>query len=1021
MIKQRKVWQKVKSAPEVWENMKGVVSVPDIIDKKLGKSSINWLPLTSYKTQEEVYESWCTTNFLFKQADSKRNIDGLRPPQIGGIYAALGFEKSDEITAGTIVMPTGTGKTETILSIIVAGKFRRTLLIVPSDALREQTKNKLTQLGLLRQLGLLDALVENPFVATIKQAVKSYDELQQLLESNVIVATPSALTNFSDECLNLLANACSHLIIDEAHHVTAMTWAKIKSRFVGKPIFQFTATPFRTDGSRVEGKILFNYPLKKAQIDGYFKPIEFHPVREFVEEDADRVIADKAVELLRKDLLAGFDHIAMARAKSINRAKEIFKLYEGYSDLNPVLINSETKKKAAVLSSIRNGEHKVIVCVDMLGEGFDLPQLKISAIHDPHKSINVMLQYTGRFTRTTSNVGDAKFVANVANPQVNVSLEELYKEDSDWNSVISDISFEKIKDEKEYQNFRAEFTKPSKLLDLGLTPTISTTVYKMTLAKWKPDNFKRFGQRHLQIIDFTINDQNDLLVFSVKSHSPVLWTGSKELFDESWDLYIAYFDRDKDLLFVHSSAKDGLLSRLVKLIAENALLIKGEKVFRAMAGLKRLKLQNVGLNKKKKGLRYSMHTGTEINDQIPDIEAKRAIKSNIFGKGYENGRLVSIGCSYKGKIWAMDSDSLDKWIKWCKAVGNKLLDDSINTNAIMKTAMKAEELSSFPQQSTLYVEWPVELLRKNESKITISSATWIQDLLNCELRPAKYQDTDHQVYSFELVAGDAIIKFSGKIIEKGEIKFESSEQLTISVGANAYELNEFFDENPPLIFLSDTSTIDGGLRYFTDETYAYIYDKDNLEVWDWAGVDISVESQTELKIANSVQYHTIQQILKKYDVVFDDDGSGEVADIVAIKNLDNETLIVDLYHCKYCPSSNGVAKAGARVDDVYQVAGQAIKSVKWLGNAEGLINRLMDREEKRLKKSLATRIDKGTYADLVQLSKLARYATLKFGISIVQPAISCKVISPEIQTILGATEAYIHEVSGVKLRVIING
>lgn len=996
--------------------------MPTIIDKKLGKSSIGWLPLnSSNKTHDEVYESWCITNFLFKQEDPERNIYGLRSPQIGGIYAALGFEKSDEINAGTIVMPTGTGKTETILSIIVAGKFRRTLLIVPSDALREQTKNKLVQLGLLRQLGLLDDLVENPFVATIKQAVKTEHELKLLLESNVIVATPSALSLFPDDYLNLLADSCSHLIIDEAHHVTAMTWAKIKSKFVGKPIFQFTATPFRTDGSRVEGKILFNYPLKKAQEDGYFKPIEFHPVCEFIEEDADKVIADKAIQLLRADLLAGFDHIVMARAKSIIRAKEIFTLYEGYIDLNPVLINSETKKKADVLSSIRNGEHKVIVCVDMLGEGFDLPELKISAIHDPHKSINVMLQFTGRFTRTTLNVGDAKFVANVANPQVNLSLAELYKEDSDWNSVISDISSDKIKDEREYQSFRAEFTKPSKLLDLGLRPTISTTVYKMNLAKWKPENFKKFGQKNLQIIDFIINDLNDLLIFSVKSQLPVSWTGSKELFDESWDLYIAYFDKEKNLLFVHSSAKDGLLIRLVKLIAENASLVKGEKVFRAMSGLKRLKLQNVGLNKKKKGLRYSMHTGSEINDQIPDIEAKRAIKSNIFGKGYENGRLVSIGCSYKGKIWAMDSDSLDKWILWCKVVGKKLLDDSINTNTLMKTAMKVEELSSFPEKITLYIEWPVELLRKNESKITISSVAWTHNLLSCELRPLQDQGADRQVYSFELVAGDVSTKISGKIIEQGEMIFESSEQLTISVGPHSYELSDFFNQNPPLIFLSDTSTIDGGLRYFTNETFAYLYDKNNLEVWDWIGVDISVESQTELRIANSVQYHTIQQIIDRYDVVFDDDGSGEVADIVAIKNLDNETLVVDMYHCKYCPSSKGVAKAGARVDDVYQVAGQAVKSVKWLANAEGLINRLIDRERKRLNNGLSSRMDKGTYSDLVQLAKVARYATLKFGITIVQPAISYKAISPEIQTILGATETYIDEVSGVKLRVIING
>ena len=36
----------------------------------------------------------------------------------------------------------------------------------------------------------------------------------------------------------------------------------------------------------------------------------------------------------------------------------------------------------------------------MLGEGFDLPELKIAALHDVKKSLPVTLQFTGRFTRT---------------------------------------------------------------------------------------------------------------------------------------------------------------------------------------------------------------------------------------------------------------------------------------------------------------------------------------------------------------------------------------------------------------------------------------------------------------------------------------------------------------------------------------------------------------------------------------------------------------------------------------------
>jgi len=50
-----------------------------------------------------------------------------------------------------------------------------------------------------------------------------------------------------------------------------------------------------------------------------------------------------------------------------------------------------------------------------LGEGFDLPALKVAAIHDPHKSLAVTLQFVGRFARSGQGLGDASvFVPRVA-------------------------------------------------------------------------------------------------------------------------------------------------------------------------------------------------------------------------------------------------------------------------------------------------------------------------------------------------------------------------------------------------------------------------------------------------------------------------------------------------------------------------------------------------------------------------------------------------------------------------------
>ncbi|GAB3018484.1 DEAD/DEAH box helicase [Bowmanella dokdonensis] len=352
---------------------------------KIKSSTVTWQPINDQQSSaEDIFESWCKSNFSFIEENEKLGVAGLRPPQLGGIFAALGYERSDEKSAATVVMPTGTGKTETILSIVVAGKFKKTLVIVPSDALREQTKNKFVQLGLLRKLRLVSDEVFNPIVSTIKHGIDEPSDLSKILNANVLIASAASLSKFSKEYFDKLTQECTHLIVDEAHHVTATTWAQVKSSFRDKSVFQFTATSFRSDGSRVEGKIIFNYPLKKAQDDGYFKPIEFHPVREFVEEKSDEAIAKKAISILRKDLDKKLDHIVMARTSSKKRAKEVFEIYAKEKDLNPVLIDSNTKGKSKVLEALRNGEHKVIVCVNMLGEGFDLPQLKISAIHDPH-------------------------------------------------------------------------------------------------------------------------------------------------------------------------------------------------------------------------------------------------------------------------------------------------------------------------------------------------------------------------------------------------------------------------------------------------------------------------------------------------------------------------------------------------------------------------------------------------------------------------------------------------------------
>ena len=77
----------------------------------------------------------------------------------------------------------------------------------------------------------------------------------------------------SSNIRSYLRENISFLFVDEAHHSKAQTWDSFIGVFPKKRVIMFTATPFRNDGQKLNGKIIFNYSLKKAQEQGYYQKI----------------------------------------------------------------------------------------------------------------------------------------------------------------------------------------------------------------------------------------------------------------------------------------------------------------------------------------------------------------------------------------------------------------------------------------------------------------------------------------------------------------------------------------------------------------------------------------------------------------------------------------------------------------------------------------------------------------------------------------------------------------------------
>lgn len=968
--------------------------------------------------ENAVYRSWVDGRLSFAVASNFNNFTGFRKPQRAAAFAVFSHLDSDPAVPATVVMPTGTGKTDTIFSIIIAGLFPRTLLIVPSDALRTQIGDRLTSLEKLRAINAISPDILSPIVHRIDGRDAAVN-LGAIIEANVTIATPAALSQLSDDELNALAANYTHLIFDEAHHEAAATWSRIRKAFESKPTLYFTATPFRLDQQRLNGKIIYNYSLGRAQRDNYFQKIDFFPIREYVTSEVDRTIAAKAVELLATDVEEGFDHILMARCATITKADQIFKIYaELGAQFKPVVIHSKNKHKERDLEQIRARQSRIVVCVDMFGEGFDLPELKIAAIHDQHQSPAVTLQFIGRLTRTDRRLGTAKFVANIANQRADSPMKCLYEESADWSLIIREVSTDRIGRELQRQEFEAKFegdTDSAKITALNPSPNISTLAYRLTPANWHPQSVLRLGTPKEGLELHSVSDDGAIVMAVTNEIAPVTWAKSDTIYGSTWHLYLAYYRRSDSTLFISCTGDERQTARFQSLVAKTARRINGDDVFRVMHGINRLKLQNVGLSRAGRDVRFTMHVGQDVNSVMDDLENGRSIKSNIFGVGYAAGESTTAGCSAKGKLWKMDTGAVNEWVDWCDIVATKINDSSIDTTAILRNVMRAEKIQWHWPDGIFFADWPDSMGVETESRCSITVGGTPYLLLDTKLgRPIKENANTLAVPLYAVTpAGEELELLTIRIqLEEDGYRY-SAGQASIRIGSKQHDLHEYLDRERLRLLQADGSILLGNYRYYTHATLNVPLPNHLLSSWDWGETNIHKESMTHAEDFDSVQGFTYQKISEGYDIVFNDDGAGEVADLVAVRHAADH-IVVDLYHCKYCSSGQ---RPGARVNDVYVVAGQASRSAKWLHKGPDLFQRLLNRYSNGQEGGMQ-RLLKGSPQQIDSLRLMSRDVEMRMGFFIVQPAISIREVTGSVMTVLGTSYMYLRDIANVDLRVI---
>lgn len=370
--------------------------------------------------------------------DKKPNTSKFRIPQTEGYEAAIKHFTNQKADKHVLIqIPTGVGKTVLIATLPFGLSNKKVLVLAPNVNLAGQIEEDLDLISnpddnIYKNLDIFSNL-ENLELYTLK--LETSANSSDIDGSDIIVSNYQQLHDVA-KWFSKDKDVIDLIIIDEAHHQKAKTYQEIINFFPNAKIISLTATPFRSDGQRIEGKNIYTYHFSDAVKKGYIRNIKtvnvtpqevkisfsdeegknysLEDIIKMKEEswfrknialsqDACDSIAKKAYEKL-KQLRSDFpkeSHQIIAAAMSIRHAREIVKPAFEKLGLKVGMVSSQNQDtNEQELIKLKQDKLDVIINIGMLGEGFDHKPLGVAAIFRPFASLNPYIQFVGRVIRS---------------------------------------------------------------------------------------------------------------------------------------------------------------------------------------------------------------------------------------------------------------------------------------------------------------------------------------------------------------------------------------------------------------------------------------------------------------------------------------------------------------------------------------------------------------------------------------------------------------------------------------------
>ncbi|MCW1940629.1 helicase-related protein [Bacillus anthracis] len=132
-------------------------------------------------------------------------------------------------------------------------------------------------------------------------------------------------------------------------------------------------------------------------------------------KECSKTIVDMSIKRLHEKRNHGnAHHQILAVACSIEHAKEIKSLYEEAGLTADFVTSDRPEESEKAITEYRKGQIDVLVNVNMLGEGFDHPNISVAAIFRPFRSLAPYAQFIGRALRKIQEDDPIDTIDNVA-------------------------------------------------------------------------------------------------------------------------------------------------------------------------------------------------------------------------------------------------------------------------------------------------------------------------------------------------------------------------------------------------------------------------------------------------------------------------------------------------------------------------------------------------------------------------------------------------------------------------------